>query len=58
MEWNPEPLQIKPLPGSLEAWLYTNKRSIEVFIYYERGKMPVAAKITARQLEKIIGKKI
>lgn len=53
-----KPIQLKPMPGTREAWAYVNARSIEVFIFYEQGKNPVSAKIMASQLEKLLGKKL
>lgn len=53
-----EPIQLKPMDGSREAWAYINERSIDIFIFYERGKNPVGAKIMVKQLEELTGKKL
>lgn len=46
-----EPLKLVPLDGALEAWAYVNERSLDIFVFVEKGKNPVGAKIMLRQLD-------
>ena len=44
-----EPIKLKT--SEKEAWMYINKGSLEVFIYYEDGKNPISAKIMLKQIK-------